>query len=126
VTMKGFAASASPMLCIVLVSGISVAGEFKKLSGSQIKATFPGMKFTDHVHWSEAYGDNGTVTTREMGTTRVGTWRVEGGELCVDLGKEGGNGCYEVWMSGNSVELRTPGSSALPFQGVLEKQTKKP
>jgi hypothetical protein len=126
VTVKSVAAFVPLTLCVMLVAGVCMADEFKKLSGSQIKAAFPGMQFTDHVHWSESYGANGTVTTREMGTTRVGTWRVEMGELCVDLGKDGGNGCYEVWMSGNNAELRTPGSSALPFQGVLEKQTKKP
>jgi hypothetical protein len=54
------------------------------------------MEFTDQVHWVERYGADGTLTTREMGTTRVGTWRVEDDQLCVDLGKEGGRGCYEV------------------------------
>jgi hypothetical protein len=97
------------------------AEQFSKLSASQIRAKFIGMEFTDHVHWVETYGANGTLTTREMGKTRVGTWRVEADQLCVDLGQEGGRGCYEVWISGNKVELRTPGSSALPFQGVLQK-----
>ena len=82
------------------------------------------MEFTDQVHWAERYGADGTLTTREMGTTRVGTWRVEDDQLCVDLGKEGGRGCYEVWISGNKVELRAPGSSAYPAQGVLQRPTK--
>jgi hypothetical protein len=115
----------SPFMCIAFAASICMAAELKKLSGSQIKATFPGMQFTDHVHWSEAYGTDRKLIDREMGTTRVGTWRVEDGKLCVDRGKEGGSGCYEVWMSGNNVELRTPGSSASPFQGILEKQTRK-
>jgi hypothetical protein len=97
------------------------AEQFKKLPASQIRAKLAGMEFTDHVHWVEAYGANGTLTTREMGKTRVGTWRVEEDQLCVDLGQEGGRACYEVWISGNKVELRTPGSSALPFQGMLQK-----
>jgi hypothetical protein len=97
------------------------AEQFKKLPASQIRAKFAGMELTDHVHWVEAYGATGTLTTREMGKTRVGRWRVEEDQLCVDLGQEGGRGCYEVWISGNNVELRTPGSSALPFQGVLQK-----
>lgn len=84
------------------------------------------MEFTDQVHWVERYGADGTLTTREMGTTRVGKWHVEDDQLCVDLGKEGGGGCYEVWISGKTVELRTPGSAALPFQGVLQKPTKNP
>ena len=52
-TVKRGAAFASLMLCVMLVAGVCMADEFKKLSGSQIKAAFPGMQFTDHVHWSE-------------------------------------------------------------------------
>ncbi len=100
------------------------AEDFKKLSSPQIRRSFAAMEFTDQVHWVERYGADGTLTTREMGKTRVGTWRVEDDQLCVDLGKEGGRGCYEVWISGNKVELRTPGSSSYPAQGVLQRPTK--
>ena len=79
------------------------------------------MEFTDQVHWLERYGADRTLTTREMGKTRVGTWRAEDDQLCVDLGNEGGRGCYEVWISGNKVELRAPGSFAYPAQGVLKR-----
>src|SRR5262249_17512640 len=100
----------------------SIAAEdFKRLSSSQIRRAFAAMEFTDQVHWGERYGADGTLATREMGKTRVGTWRVEDDQLCVDLGKEGGRGCHEVWISGNKVELRTPGSSAYPAQGVLQR-----
>jgi hypothetical protein len=100
------------------------AGEsFKKLSSPQIRQSFAGMEFTDQVHWVEKYGTDGTLRTREMGKTRLGTWRVEDDQLCVDLGKEGGRGCYDVWISGHRVELRTPGSSAYPAQGVLQRPT---
>jgi hypothetical protein len=104
-------------------TALAVADDFRKLSGAQIRRSFAAMD-TDQVHWAERYGADGTLTTREMGTTRVGTWRVEDDQLCVDLGKEGGRGCYEVWISGNKVELRTPGSSAYPAQGVLQRPTK--
>jgi hypothetical protein len=107
-----------------LTAGPGAAEDFKKLNSAQIRRSFAAMEFTDQVHWVERYGANGTLTTREMGTTRVGTWRVEDDQLCVDLGKEGGRGCYEVWISGNKVELRTPGSSAYPAQGVLQRPTK--
>src|SRR5437764_6656737 len=90
--------------------------DFKKLSDAQIRRAFAGMEFTDQVHWAERYSADGKLTTHETGTTRVGTWRVDDNQLCVDLGKEGGRGCYEVWMSGNKVELRTSGSSAYPAQ----------
>lgn len=113
------------MFCVVSLPDIpSAAEDFKKLSGAQIRRSFAAMEFTDQVHWVERYGADGTLTTREMGTTRVGTWRVEDDQLCVDLGKEGGRGCYEVWISGNKVELRTPGSSAYPAQGVLQRSNR--
>jgi hypothetical protein len=113
------------MLCGFLSANSSVAAEdFRKLNSSQIRRSFTDMDFTDQVHWVEKYGADGTLTTREMGTTRVGTWRVEDDQLCVDLGKEGGRGCYEVWMSGTKVELRTPGSSAYPAQGILQRSNR--
>jgi hypothetical protein len=105
-------------------NGSGVAEDFKKLNSAQIRRSFTAMEFTDQVHWVERYGADGTLTTREMGTTRVGTWRVEDDQLCVDLGKEGGRGCYEVWMSGIKVELGTPGSSAYPAQGILQKSNR--
>ena len=106
------------------IAGPSAAEDFKKLSSAKIRRSFAAMEFTDQVHWVERYGADGTLTTREMGTTRVGTWRVEDDQLCVDLGKEGGRGCYEVWTSGNKVELRTPGSSAYPAQGILQRSNR--
>jgi hypothetical protein len=113
------------MLCGFLSANSSVAAEdFKKLNSAQIRRSFAAMEFTDQVHWVERYRADGKLTTREMGTTRVGTWRVEDDQLCVDLGKEGGRGCYEVWMSGNKVELRTPGSSAYPAQGILQRSNR--
>ena len=110
-------------ICVLSFSKAGAAEDFKKLNSAQIRRSFAAMEFTDQVHWVERYGADGTLTTREMGKTRVGTWYSEDDQLCVDLGKDGGRGCYEVWISGNKVELRTPGSSAYPAQGVLQKPT---
>jgi hypothetical protein len=113
------------IFCVLLFpNSPGAADDFKKLNSAQIRRSFAAMEFTDQVHWVERYGADGTLTTREMGTTRVGTWRVEDDQLCVDLGKEGGRGCYEVWISGNRVELRTPGSSAYPAQGILQRSNR--
>jgi hypothetical protein len=99
----------------------SVAQEqFKKLSGAEIRAKFTGMVFTDEVHWDEVYGENGNLIGEEMGKRRVGTWRVENDKLCTDYGKIVGRSCYEVWMSGKSVQLKIQGSSAPPLEGFLE------
>jgi hypothetical protein len=128
--LQGRPLGAALLVTAMILSALSFsdgprAGEdFKKLSSAQIRRSFSGMEFTDQVHWAERYAADGTLTTREMGKTRVGTWRIEDNQLCVDLGKEGGRGCYEVWISGNTVELRTPGSSAYPAQGVLQRPTK--
>jgi hypothetical protein len=93
---------------------------FQKLSGTQIRAKFTGMQFTDQVHWGQVFGPNGTLTSEEMGRKRVGTWRVVKDQLCTDLGKEGGNDWFDVWTSGKKAQLKIPGSTELPFEGVLE------
>ena len=105
----------------------SVARErFEKLSGPEIRAKFTGMEFTDEVHWGEVYGANGKLMSEEMGKKRVGSWRIEKDHLCTDYGKEGGSGCYEVWVSGKNVQLRIQDSPALPLEGVLERPRREP
>jgi hypothetical protein len=93
-----------------------------KLTGTQIQARFPGMEMTDEVHWGDVYRRNGALITTEMGHKTVGKWRVQKDQLCLDRGKELGNGCYEVWLSGKNVQLKNGGSS-LPLEGVLKKPT---
>ena len=123
--IKAVLSGTASMFCVLsFLDSADAAEDFKKLNSAQIRRSFAAMEFTDQVHWVERYGADGTLTTREMGKTRVGSWRVEEDQLCVDLGKEGGRGCYEVWISGNRVELRTQGSSAYPAQGVLQRSTK--
>src|SRR4051812_1740294 len=100
------------MLMLMLVSvgvlaAYAVAAEkFQKLSGTQIRAKLAGMEISDEVHWGDVYGRNGTVTTYSMGHKSTGKWSVRKDELCIDRGQEPGGGCYEVWLSGNRVELR--------------------
>lgn len=85
-------------------SSVMAVENFRQLSGPQVRARFAGMDLTDEVHWREAYERDGSFRSRGMGRTRVGKWRIQEDELCVDLGEEGDNGCYEVWMSGKNVE----------------------
>ena len=98
-------------------------GNFHRLNGAQIQASFSGMELTDEIHWREVYDRSGTLTTYEMGRKRVGKWRVEANQLCTDLGQEGGVGCYEVWLSGKKIELRRDASDPSPLEGVLQKPT---
>ena len=97
----------------------SAEEKFQKLSGSQIRAKIVGMEITDDVHWADVYGGNGVLTTYSMGRKTIGKWRVEKDQLCVDRGKDDA-GCYQVWISGKKVELRSEGGH-LPLEGVLKK-----
>ena len=94
---------------------------FQKLTGAQIRAKFTGMQFTDEVHWAERYEPNGKLAVEEMGTRRVGAWRIQNDQLCTNYEKQGADNCLEVWMSGRKVEMRTPGSASSSLDGVLEK-----
>jgi hypothetical protein len=104
------------------VSNAVAAEKFQKLSGTQIRAKLAGMEISDEVHWGDVYGRNGTVTTYSMGHKSTGKWSVRKDEFCIDRGQEPGGGCYEVWLSGNRVELRQQGIE-LPLEGVLAKPT---
>jgi hypothetical protein len=94
---------------------------FQRLNGSQIRAKLAGMEITDEVHWADVFGAGGTLTSYSMGRKSTGTWRVQKDELCLDRGKDDG-GCYQVWLSGNKIELRREGSR-IPSEGVLQKQS---
>src|SRR5882762_1877364 len=99
-----------------LLSAQAMAAEkFQKLSGSQIRARFSGMEMTDGTHWADVFLTNGALTTFSMGRKTSGKWDVQKDELCVDRGKDDA-GCYQVWLSGNKVELRREGAS-LPMEG---------
>lgn len=75
---------------------------------------------TDDVHWRDVYQRDGNFRSRSMGRTRIGKWHIQQDELCVDVGPGTDSGCYEVWISGNAVELR-PTGLGLQVQGVLQK-----
>ena len=107
--------------CAVLVALDALAVEqFKKISGSQIRARFSGMELTDEVHWREAYLRDGSFKSHSMGRTRTGKWQVQKDELCVDVSPGADSSCYEVWISGNAVQLK-PTGLGLPLEGVLQK-----
>jgi len=101
-----------------LASGAAAEEKLQKLSAGQIRAKMAGMELTDGVHWRELYGRGGTVTSDSMGRKRTGKWRVEKDQLCSEFDKDPPAKCYEVWMSGKTVELRREG--LMPLQGVIE------
>ena len=94
--------------------------KFQKLTGAQIQAKFPGMEMTDQVHWGDVYQANGVLVTTEMGHKTSGKWRVQKDQLCLQRTTEIGSGCYDVWVSGNNVQLKGK-DSTLPLEGVLQR-----
>ena len=109
------------LACLAVATlGPSAAAEekFQRLKGGQIRAKLAGMELTDNVHWRDLYQRNGTVMSTSMGRKRTGKWRVEKDQLCIEFEKEPIPKCYDVWISGKEVELRSEG--LLPLQGTLE------
>ena len=116
------------LLALTLVLGslgvarLEGAEKFQKLNGSQVRAKLAGMEFTDEVHWRDVFGSTGSLSGYSMGRKTAGKWSVQKDRLCLDRGKDPGSGCYDVWVSGNHMELRSQ-DSELPMQGVVRKPT---
>jgi hypothetical protein len=99
-------------------TGAAVAESFQKLSGTQIRSKFAGMQLTDEVHWRYVYDRDGRLRSYSMGTKKVGKWTVEKDELCLYL-REPDDGCYEVSLSGRSIEMKPAGLRST-LEGVLQ------
>jgi hypothetical protein len=78
------------------------------------------MEVTDQVHWNDFYQPGGVLVSNEMGRKTSGKWRIQNDQLCLDRGRDLGSGCYEVWLAGKNVQLKTKDSN-LPLEGVLER-----
>jgi hypothetical protein len=92
----------------------------RRLSGSQIREKFSGMQLTDEVHWRDVYG-RGTLRSYSDGKGRVGKWIVNKDELCIYF-KEPDDGCYEVSLSGDRIEMK-PTGLGLSIEGILQTPT---
>jgi len=103
------------------VSFSAMADEFRRLSAAQIRAKLIGMQFTDEVHWGEVYWPDGKLTSDEMGVQAFRPMAHRERSALHRLWQGGWKRLLEVWMSGRSVQLRTPGSTDFPAEGVLEK-----
>jgi hypothetical protein len=118
--------TAGALSCALGIYGATARDGFKRLSGAQIRAQFTGMQLTDGAHWGEIYEPGGRLVTEEDRQQKAsGTWQIKSDRLCTDLGKEMGSRCYEVWMSGRKVELRSPGSPEAAVAGMLEPAVKR-
>lgn len=113
--------------CLMLsIASIGLAADaFKKLNGQQVRSRLAGMEITDGVHWAELYNKDGSLTQWAMGRKYVGTWTLQGDELCTSIPKRETQ-CREVWIgAGNKIEFRTPGID-LAVDGRLIKQQPRP
>jgi hypothetical protein len=118
-----FTRSSAWLLALLpLIATAASAGDLRRLSGLQISSRLAGMQFSDQVHWREVYEKSGALRNYEMGTSRVGKWRVQSDELCIDLGKDGEN-CLQVWADRNRIVMRRDAEDNYPIEGTLEKPT---
>ncbi len=79
------------------------------------------MQLTDEVHFRDVYDRDGTLRSYSMGTKKVGKWAIEKDELCLYF-KEPDDGCYEVSLSGDRVEMK-PSGLGLSIDGILQTPT---
>ena len=93
---------------VALDAGFVAAESLRKLSGAQIRAKLAGMQLTDEVHYRFVYDRDGTLRSYSMGVKKVGKWVVEKDQLCLYL-QEPDDGCYEVSLTGNTIEMKPMG-----------------
>jgi hypothetical protein len=97
------------------------AQSLRKLSGAQIRAKLAGMQLTDEVHYRFVYDRDGTLRSYSMGVKKVGKWVVEKDELCLYL-QEPDDGCYEVSLTGNTIEMKPMGLGGT-LDGIIQSPT---
>ena len=106
---------------LIATTAADAADSFRKLTPSEIRSKVSGMEIEDvGEHWAEQYMRNGSLKAFALDKLTTGKWRVQNGELCVEIGPLD-SGCGEVWMSGNEIEFRGEGPRQ-GLQGILEKQ----
>jgi len=118
--MKRWIVAAALAGCVASAADAAAAEKFRKLNGAEIRAKITGMEMTDEVHSADVFAPDGGLTSYAMGRKSAGKWRVERDQLCFDRGKEPGSGCYEMWLAGYKIELKTTGPG-VPFEGILRR-----
>ena len=98
---------------------MAVAENARKLSGTQIRTKMIGMQLTDEVHYRFVYDRDGTLRSYSMGVKKVGKWVVEKDQLCLYL-QEPDDGCYEVSLTGNTIEMKPMGLGGT-LDGIIQR-----
>jgi len=116
------AMAAALALIVLLVASALAADAFRRLGSKDIATRLTGMELTDDVHWAYVLERGGRVRSFSMGRASTGSWRVDKDELCIHRPPDELR-CYEVWVSGQRVELRS--EPAIPEEGILRKPQKR-
>ncbi len=57
--------------------------KFKRLSAEAIHAQIIGKVVTDEAHWAHHFYPDGSLKVVDLGEPAMGTWKVQGKELCL-------------------------------------------
>jgi hypothetical protein len=108
----GWSTEAAVGVALLAISASTRAQDFHRLSGAQIQSTVVGQRITDDTHWSQTVAPGGRLLVRDMGHASTGTWQIKKDRLCID--RPGVlDDCYEVWLAGDAIQLRTKGAMPL-------------
>jgi hypothetical protein len=103
---------------VALDTGLALAENVQRLSGSQIRTKLAGMQLTDEVHYRLVYDRDGTLRSYSMGVKKIGKWLVQKDQICLYL-QEPADGCYEVSLAGNTIVMKPTGIGGT-IDGVLQ------
>lgn len=93
--------------------------EARRIRGSAIERLLAGKDYSDGTHWRYSFGTDGNVVAYAMSRRQDLRWRVSGDDLCWRAGTAAED-CFEVWISGSSVQL-LPRGLGTPFEGTLSR-----
>jgi hypothetical protein len=108
--------------CVFQMIGPAVAADrFKRLNAAEIRQRIVGNVVTDESHWSDRFESNGTLNAMELGQKKLGTWKLQGNEMCVTRkARKPFEECFEIWQSHDQIEYRRDGIALTT--GVLRKE----
>ena len=107
-------------IAFVSASALHAEDDFKLLGSREIQTRVVGKDITDASHWSMYLRPDGALIGAESATRWTGTWKSEKNKLCMSNPNSKLLDCYDVWMSGEKINLRlNKGDDG--FVAVIEK-----
>lgn len=110
----GLAALAATCLC---AQAPAQQPEPRRIRGAAIERLLTGKEYSDGVHWRYSFRPDGSVVGYAMSRRQEMRWRVRDDSLCWGAAAED---CFEVWISGSSVQL-LPRGIGTPFEGTVSR-----